>query len=200
LYFQPGLSWRFILDTLFTVFVVTTSVGFALKGYWVLLEMAMPVDENDPIGLLDSGLISLLIFYGLVSIPIIGQYELMKLTKRVEEKHPWLVVTLEEIFIAILGMLPMLFWRAVYLIHLSLVTPDYYKIYLWTSHVVGFLGACVMQTSASMIPIGCVSDKEAFENEFGIFDYRYLRIFLDKRRTIRQQEREDKMEFSDLDT
>lgn len=200
MYFQPGLSWKFLLDTLFTVFVITTFAGFALKGYWVLLEIAMPVDENDPIELLDIGLVSLLIFYGLVSIPIIGQYELIKLNKRVEEKHPWLVAILEEMFIAILGMLPMLFWRAVYLIHLSFVTPDYYRIYLWTSHAVGFLGVCVMRTSASMIPVGCVSDKEAFQNEFGIFDYRYSRIFLDKRRTIRQQEVDDKLDFSDLDT
>ncbi|XP_061170214.1 uncharacterized protein LOC133179472 [Saccostrea echinata] len=195
---EPGLNWKFVLDALFTVFVITTFAGFALKGYWVLLEMAMPVNENDPIELLDTGFISLLIFYGLVSIPIIGQYELMKLNKRVEEKYPCLVATLEELFIAILGILPMLFWRAVYLIHLSFLTPEYYKLYLWISHVVGFLGVCVMRASSSMIPLGCVSDKEAFQNEFGIFDYRYSRFFLDKRRTIRQQEKEDKLDFSEL--
>lgn len=92
----------------------------------------MPVDESDPIDLMDKGLVSLLIFYGLVSIPIIGQYELKKLNKKVEHKHPYLVATIEEVFIAILGMLPMLFWRAVYLIHLSFVPPEYYKVYLWT--------------------------------------------------------------------
>lgn len=158
----------------------------------------MPVDESDPIDLMDKGLVSLLIFYGLVSIPIIGQYELKKLNKKVEHKHPYLVATIEEVFIAILGMLPMLFWRAVYLIHLSFVPPEYYKVYLWSSHVIGFIGACAMRASTSMIPLGCVSDKEAFQNEFGIFDYRYSRFFLDKRRTIRQQEKEDKLDFSDL--
>lgn len=195
---EPGLSWKFLLDTLFTVFVVTTFAGFALKGYWILLELGMPVDESDPIDLMDKGLVSLLIFYGLVSIPIIGQYELKKLNKKVEHKHPYLVATIEEVFIAILGMLPMLFWRAVYLIHLSFVPPEYYKVYLWSSHVIGFIGACAMRASTSMIPLGCVSDKEAFQNEFGIFDYRYSRFFLDKRRTIRQQEKEDKLDFSDL--
>ncbi|XP_062606718.1 uncharacterized protein LOC134268477 [Saccostrea cucullata] len=197
---EPGLSWKFLLDALFTVFVITTFAGFALKGYWVLLEMAMPVNEDDPIELLDTGFVSLLIFYGLVTIPIIGQYELMKLNKKVEEKHPCLVATLEELFIAILAILPMLFWRAVYLIHLSFLTPEYYTLYLWISHVVGFLGVCVMRASSSMIPLGCVSDKEAFQSEFGIFDYRYFRFFLDKRRTVRQQEKEDKLDFTEINT
>lgn len=104
----------------------------------------MLVDESDLIDLMDKGLVLLLIFYGLVFIFIIGQYELKKLNKKVEYKYLYFVVMIEEVFIVILGMFFMLFWCVVYLIYLSFVFLEYYKVYLWMFYVIGFIGVCVM--------------------------------------------------------
>ena len=180
--FQPGLSWRFVLDTLFTIFIINTLVAFVLKGYWILFEVYMPADYDDPDDLLRMSMTSFLVFFGVVIIPIIGQYELLRLNKNMQQKSTVCKVLLQEIFLVIFSPLPMLFWRGAYLLHQSFVTPDYHELYAWCSHVIGFLGVTAMLASTSMLPVGCVSDRDAFESVYGVFDYRYVRAFISKRR------------------
>lgn len=116
--------------------------------------------------------VSLLIFFGLFAVPIIGQYEFRRVMKMADEKSTILKLLVKYTFYIFCSFLPVLFWLGNVLIQNFLIFEKYLITGSWISHIVGFVGLLLLMSTNSLIPRGCFLDAV---NEYDVmFDVKYV--------------------------
>lgn len=164
----------FVLDCLFTQFVIVSSSICIWRGIWNIADAFIfphikghPDDDSDLVSLL-FGLLSTFFF-------LILQYPTSQLSARLDS-HPWAKIAFEDALFTILMWSNMLLWRGSWNLCIRHFLPKRH-VGSWVSHWIGTVGLMVLQVFNNVGLHGIVRDGTYMRGE-GIYVTHYLRILL----------------------
>ncbi|KAL0267450.1 UNVERIFIED_CONTAM: hypothetical protein PYX00_009717 [Menopon gallinae] len=178
------LDSLFILDSLFSVFVVGCLVVFAWRGVWCLFDMYLyPGDE------VYSSLISVILGYVIVLVVFGLQKPMQKCCEKLTGIGRLAVLDL-YIFISFVGTINV--WRGIWNLVNIYFIPESPELSCWITHFGCFAFLVVMNCSNSVLVRGVAVDGEEEGGKCVVFPTSYLRTFFsdsEKKEESEQDER-----------